>query len=296
MAQNEPLVTIGIPFHNAADTLLDALRSVFAQTYTNWELILAVDGSTDGSDRIAGSIHDKRVRVIGDDKRRFIAYRLNQITREANGQFIARMDGDDISAPNRIEKQISFLQSHTEVDGCGTGMFATDGNLCLVGRHVVCETHDEICENPMKGIKIAHPTFVGKADWFRKNQYNNHSSDAEDWDLWLRTFRKSSFANINEPLYVYRGVGMFSLKYFVHAKQLIAKMLLRQRQEGEPLWSCILHAARQYRNIAAYILLLLFGKADKFSGRRGKPVTQEEIETFDLIMDKIRATKVPLSK
>src|SRR5690349_10645893 len=105
-----PLVTVGIPFFNNASSLSDALRSIFAQTFTDWELILADDGSTDESLSIARSVRDPRVMVMSDGGNRGLVFRLNQITSAARGKYIARMDADDLSHPARLQRQVSLLE------------------------------------------------------------------------------------------------------------------------------------------------------------------------------------------
>src|SRR4030066_138114 len=97
-----PLVTVGIPFFNNQDTLPDAIRSIFAQSFQDWELLLLDDGSTDGSLQIAQSIDDPRVRVISDGCNRKLPARLNQIIDLARGQYIARMDADDLCGITRL--------------------------------------------------------------------------------------------------------------------------------------------------------------------------------------------------
>ena len=114
---NNELVSIVIPFYNNETTLLDAVKSVFCQTYKNWELILLNDGSTDKSLEIANNINDNRVKVISDGVNRGLVYRLNQSPSLVNGQFIARMDGDDMMHPQRLEKQMNlfFLNPNLEI-------------------------------------------------------------------------------------------------------------------------------------------------------------------------------------
>ena len=104
-----PPISIGIPFFNAERFLLDSIRSVFAQTHQDWELILVDDGSTDRSLEIAQSIADPRVSVYSDGKNKKLAARLNQIHTLAKFDFIARMDADDLMATDRIRRQLTFL-------------------------------------------------------------------------------------------------------------------------------------------------------------------------------------------
>ena len=109
-------VTIGISFYNAEDYLSDAIKSILVQTYSHWELILIDDGSKDNSLKIADTYaaKDKRIRVISDGMNKKLPYRLNQITSEAKGDYIARMDADDVIAVDRIEKQVNFLEKNNQ--------------------------------------------------------------------------------------------------------------------------------------------------------------------------------------
>src|ERR1700722_13846695 len=124
-----PLVSILMPFYNAGDGFRTALGSILAQTYEHWELLLCDDGSTDGSLALARSIQDKRVVVWTDGQRKGLAARLNECIDRARGQFMARMDADDVSYPERLQKQIEFLASHQEIDlvGCQMLIFSDNG-------------------------------------------------------------------------------------------------------------------------------------------------------------------------
>jgi len=109
-AERKPLVSVGIPFLNPGPYLDLAVRSVFAQTYPNWELILVDDGSTDGSYERATAIQDPRVRVLRDGQNKGLPARLNEIVRLAKGELVARMDADDAMHPLRLAKQVGFCR------------------------------------------------------------------------------------------------------------------------------------------------------------------------------------------
>ncbi|MGL5269675.1 MAG: glycosyltransferase family 2 protein, partial [Selenomonadaceae bacterium] len=113
-------VSIGLPFYNDEKTLRYTIQSILLQSYTDWELILLDDGSTDGSLAIAKSIKDKRVRVVSDNENKGLAVRLNEIANLANGQYLARMDADDLMHPDRIKEQVLFLEENPEIDVVGT--------------------------------------------------------------------------------------------------------------------------------------------------------------------------------
>jgi glycosyltransferase involved in cell wall biosynthesis len=93
------LVTVGIPFYNEERYLADAIRSILAQSFSDFELVLVDDGSTDASRAIAQGFRDDRIRVLGDSRRRLLPARLNEIVANAKGALVARMDADDVSHP-----------------------------------------------------------------------------------------------------------------------------------------------------------------------------------------------------
>ncbi|MFH1281197.1 MAG: glycosyltransferase family A protein, partial [Candidatus Omnitrophota bacterium] len=128
------LVSIGIPFYNSAEFIKDAIRSVFAQTYKQWELILIDDGSSDDSLSIANSIQDSRVRVISDGKHVGLVGRLNQIIELSRGEYIARMDADDLMHPRRIELQACYLREHPQLDAAGSAMYSLARDYSVIGR------------------------------------------------------------------------------------------------------------------------------------------------------------------
>ncbi|HWN13623.1 MAG TPA: glycosyltransferase family A protein, partial [Candidatus Dormibacteraeota bacterium] len=122
-------VTIGIPFRNARRSLATAVRSVFAQTHHDWELLLIDDGSTDGSIEVVRRLDDPRVRLLGDASHRGLCTRLNQIAAMARGTYLARMDADDVMHPERVERQLALLQTDPSVDLVDTATFTMDDDL-----------------------------------------------------------------------------------------------------------------------------------------------------------------------
>jgi glycosyltransferase involved in cell wall biosynthesis len=183
---------------------LSALKSISAQSFTDWEAIVIDDGSRDGTVDIARRWLDSRIRLIAEPQNGGHALRLNQAVDLASGQYIARMDGDDICLPERLERQVRFLHSHPEVDlvGCGTIVFANNG--ILHGRSRVRITHDEICRRPWAGFPLPHPTWMGRASWFRANRYCGRFVRAEDQELLLRAHGESRYACMQDILLAYR--------------------------------------------------------------------------------------------
>src|SRR5271165_1083579 len=156
-----PLITIGLPFHNAEDTLLAAIGSIFAQSFQDWELILMDDGSSDGSARIARSIDDSRVRVITCQQNRGLAAVLNEIADAASGQYLARMDADDLMHPSRLERQLRILERGPEVDIVATAAYIIDGRDQPIGIRAQSPLPMTI-GSLLRNNLVLHPTVTGR--------------------------------------------------------------------------------------------------------------------------------------
>jgi glycosyltransferase involved in cell wall biosynthesis len=164
-------VTIGIPFRNARRSLATAVRSVFAQTHHDWELLLIDDGSTDGSIEAVRRLADPRVRLLADGGHRGLCARLNQIAAMARGTYLARMDADDVMHPERVERQLALLQTDPSVDLVDTATFTMDDHLTPRGvrgdRPLDCRP-----ESVLRDGLLIHPTVMGRAEWFRRHPYD----------------------------------------------------------------------------------------------------------------------------
>lgn len=196
------MVTVGIPFYNAEKHLQLAIMSVLDQTFTNYELILSDDGSTDNSLKIARSFDDPRIKILSDGQNRGIAFRLNEQIALARGRFFVRMDADDIMDPERIEIQITHLIKNPLLDVVGSSAVVIDEENQILG-YRNCTIHSNI-EQVFRHVCFIHPTVTGKIEWFRKFGYSEKLKGVEDYDLWIRSFSQSSFGTIDKPLFFYR--------------------------------------------------------------------------------------------
>lgn len=231
MNASPPLVSIGMSVRNSESTLKPALRSILQQTYTNWELLLLDDGSRDETVSIARRYEDPRIRLIADGRGLGLAARLNQAVGLARGAYFARMDGDDISYPERLERQVGMLELHREVNLLGCGAIVFDSRGEAVGRLPSRLDHEEICARPWAGFYLAHPTWMGRIEWFRKNPYRKDALRAQDQDLLLRTYRQSRFAALSDVLLGYRQETL-SLSRILRGRYHFSRALLRQLVVG----------------------------------------------------------------
>lgn len=287
-------VTIGIPFYNSESTLPEAIRSVFAQTYTDWELILLDDGSTDRSLEIAKAVDDARVSVHSDKQNRGLSSRLNQIADLARGQYIARMDADDLMHPERLAMQVAYLDSHPDCDLVGSAEYSIDGNNKVIGVNSGPAELNALAVLS-KGA-IWHPTIAAKAEWCRKNRYDDSFWRAEDRELWCRTYACSSFARIKQPLYFYREGARNPFRYLKDYGQS-NKTERRIFKIYGPSMVGYSHTCRliimSYIKCGLYLLATMAGKQKALTARRNVPLTASEYIAASDVLAEILAVSVP---
>lgn len=269
-----PLVTIAISIYNAEKYVVDAVRSVLNQTFSDFELLLIDDGSTDDSIPILREIKDDRIKIISDGENRGLVYRLNQSVEIASGKYYARMDADDIMHPKRLEKQIEYLKTNPRVDVVGTWAYSINVNNEIQGvlkNSISLTTLEDVIAHQC----FIHPTIMGKTTWFKLNPYDSKYIRIEDMELWSRTIQHSVFANIGEPLFFYREVGIPYLnKYLLSMKgeRKIINKYYRGKLNGIKL------LLRNYLKSFCYIIFTLFHVQHVLLRLRSCNIPADEVE------------------
>lgn len=218
---------------NSAATVGIAVRSVQLQTLQDWELVVIDDGSTDESSSIVSAFDDRRIRLAREASSAGLATRLNQAVALSRGDFIARMDADDVCFPERLARQITQLQQDPQLDVLGCGAVVFTGEARLLGELPVGLTHEQIIAQPFRGFPLPHPTWCGRAEWFRNNPYNAGLMKTQDQDLLLRTFRCSRFAALDDVLIGYRQNALDLAKMLSGRRVFIASLWSHARHSGE---------------------------------------------------------------
>jgi len=215
-------ITVAIPVFNAEKYLSQAIKSVLNQSFRDFELIITDDGSTDRSLEIANSFTDDRIIIISEGLNRGISYRLNQQIDMARGKYFCRMDADDIMFPDRLKRQVEFLEAHPDIDILGTQAVIIDESNHPVGiRRPVLPAGVADC---FKSVAFIHPTVMGKTSWFRQFGYTDELIGVEDADLWIRSFGHTQYGIIREPLLFYRDPLKFNMKTYRFRIQQLARM------------------------------------------------------------------------
>ncbi len=204
------LISVIMPVYNGERFLAEAIDSILAQTYTDFELLIVDDGSQDSSPEIARSYQerDKRIRVIQLERNMGSADARNQGIAEANGDFIATMDCDDVSLPERFQKQVDFLQSNPEIGVLGACCrVVNEDKTTELFEFIVPETHALIALNLWIGASFAHSTVMFRRDVLAAvGGYEPGRWAGDDSELFLRLLVKTEnmFANLTEILVLYR--------------------------------------------------------------------------------------------
>lgn len=289
----KPVITIGIPFYNAKEYLLDSIKSVFAQTYQDWELILVDDGSTDSSLEIANSIDDTRVSVLSDGQNKRLPARLNQIIDLAKGKYIARMDADDLCSAERIQKQVDFLEKHPEIDLVGTGMIYLGEEGELLGTKILPTKHSDICAQPYRTFGLCHASVLVRKEWYLQNKYDEEAIQAEDFNLWLRSYEHSNFSNVSEPLYYYRCEVSSTFRKRVRCRKTSMKFLFKHYASRKRYFLAFCYSFLQIVKFVISNLICLFQSKRKYIRRRYTSIAADEKSMYENELKNIKGIKLP---
>lgn len=225
----KPLVSIIMGVYNEEKNLSRCIDSVLKQTYTNWEFIICNDCSTDNSKEILMQYHskDERIIILENEKNSRLAASLNNCLKVAKGKYIARMDADDECLPDRLQKQVQFLEDNKGIDCVGTAVIVFDenGDKGVRLSKEKPNKNDLLSSNP-----FAHPTVM-----IRKTVMDNldgyketkETKRAEDLDLWFRFYDAGYQGyNMREPLYRYHESEEDMKKRSLNAAIGISKVYL----------------------------------------------------------------------
>lgn len=202
-----PKVSVIMGIYNCADTLPEAIESIIKQTFSDWEIIMCDDGSSDRTLEVAEKYAEKYSNIIvyKNEKNMGLNYTLNRCLKHITGQFVARMDGDDISLPERFEKEINFLMENPEyaIVSCNMKYF-DDKGVFMIGNEKGEPSLDSIarktpfCHAPCMVRREAYEVVGGYS-------ISDRLLRVEDWHLWIKMYEKGYKGYmLEEPLYLMR--------------------------------------------------------------------------------------------
>lgn len=235
-----PRISVAMSVYNNEAYLADAIESVLAQSFGDFEFLIVNDGSTDRSGVIIDdhARRDARIRPLHQANHGLIAS-LNRAIEEASAPLIARMDGDDISLSERFARQVAFLDAHPDYGVVGTNTHDMDE----AGRLTECTDfhpldHDAFLAVLANGSPLCHPSVMMRRDVVRQvGGYRAAYRHCEDYDLWLRLSQHTRLASIADRLFLYRRSPEQVSNRHVVSQQTgseIARLAHRERLAGRP--------------------------------------------------------------
>ena len=198
-----------MPAYNAEKYIGEAIESIVNQTFTEFEFIIIDDCSTDGTWEIIQEYakKDERIRAYRNESNLKLSLTLNKGIDLCNSKYIARMDADDFSYPNRLEKQFNFMEANPEIGISGGAMNVCDQSLNIKATREYNLTDSEIRKNIFKYSPFCHPLVIIRKEVFDTvGKYDTNFNPAEDYELWFRIGRNYKFGNLPDYLIKYRVV------------------------------------------------------------------------------------------
>lgn len=199
-----PKISVLMPVYNGQKFLEESIRSIIDQSFSDWELIIINDGSTDVSENIITSFSDSRIRYFKNTTNIGLINTLNKGIDYCRGQYIARMDCDDISMPDRLLIQSLFLDQNTEYSMCGCDAVVIDSIGKKIGQITNLSTDKYLQINLLFSVPFVHPGMMIRSAIFEQFKYDDAYKYAEDYDLWCKIAKVSKVSNISQPLIKYR--------------------------------------------------------------------------------------------
>jgi glycosyltransferase involved in cell wall biosynthesis len=217
-------ISVLLCVRNGKPYVVAAIESILNQSFSDFELVIRDDGSTDGTSDLIQSFHDPRITVSRNDQPKGLAKNLNEMTRDVRAPYIARMDADDVAEPQRLEQQLTYLKTHPDIDIIGTQAVRMNGDGKISGPYDVPQTHGGIKWRALFANPLVHPSLLIRTDILQKHPYNETYSNSQDYELWSRLLFETDtrFANLPTPLLRYRVHGASTTQTRSDAKKQVS--------------------------------------------------------------------------
>ena len=246
---------------NVERTLREALESLVSQTYTNWECIICDDGSTDSTWSILEAFVGKvshPFTLLRNPENSGLAYSLNRCLRKCKGTYIARMDGDDISEPQRLASEVAFLETHPQYQlvGCQMTRFDESGR-----HHVLSSAENPTPRNLIYGVPFFHATIMMRRTAYETlGGYDETVRRTEDYDLWFRFFKHGFHGyNLQIPLYCFReNLATIQRRTLANRWEFMVTQYKGYHLVGLPYWAYLWPAVNFMKVLVPSRLVLLY--------------------------------------
>jgi len=245
---------------NIKEYVVESIESILNQTFKHFEFIIIDDGSSDKTREILKSLKDSRIRLIFNEKNIGLTKSLNKALKLARGEYIARQDGDDISLPQRFERQLEFLDKNPEIKVIGTFGYSIDKKGEILRKETFPVYPEEIKKNLIIKNPFLHPSILIKKEVLQEvGGYNEKFTTTQDYELWFRILKVSKGANL--PLFLLKKrylPNMISLK---KENIQLRNTLFLQRQaikRGDYSKLCYIYLLRPYLSLNCPLFIKKF--------------------------------------
>lgn len=217
-------ISVIMPIHNCDTYLRQAIDSILQQTFTNFEFIIVDDASNENTKKIIKSYTDERIVLLENKEKLGVAKSLNKAIAIAQGDYIARMDADDISLVNRFDKQISYLEKKPLIDLVGSNAYLINANDKEIGLYIRPSLPKIIKWTAFFSNPMIHPSIMAKAPILKQNHYQENLENGQDYELWSRLIftNHAQLANLDD----------FLLKHRVHQESVTQKAIIQNKKGG----------------------------------------------------------------
>lgn len=228
----QPLVSVLMPIYNSEVYIVAAVQSILQQTYSNFELLLLDDGSTDNSLALVQAISDSRIRIITDGKNLRQPQRYNQGVALAHGKYIAIMHADDIALPERLDWQVKALEQKPEYDLVGSLAYVTYGERSSNRKIGVMGMGEYLRLYTLFNCPFLHPTLLFRKEVLEQHPYRLDYTTAEDYELWARILAQHQAVNLPIPLLRVRIHAQKNAKRHKQQQLLNVQMIVQNQLEA----------------------------------------------------------------
>lgn len=202
MIKEEPRITVLMSVYNAEMYLDECIKSILNQTYSNFNLFIIDDSSTDSSIEIINSYSDERICLTQNEVNIGLTNSLNNAVKDITTEFIARMDADDVCLENRLLKQLNFLDKNIDCGMVGSSAYKINNSSQDIGEILV--PNENLKEQLFFNNTFIHSSIMIRTDVVKKYLYNDKLKYAQDYYLWIKIAQSYNIANIKEKLIKYR--------------------------------------------------------------------------------------------
>ncbi|WP_377644190.1 glycosyltransferase family A protein [Oryzobacter terrae] len=286
-----PEVTVAVSFKDNGDTILDCVRSVFAQTHTDWRLLLVDDGSTDGGGDLVEAIDDPRVTVVRHATNLGTPVRLNEITDLVDTPYLARMDGDDLMHPERLERSLAVLRADPGVDVVGGHAVSIDARSRPTGMRPSLDTADPSAH--LRYAPLVHATVTARTGWFAEHRYDPRYRRCQDQELWVRTLGRRRTVVLDAVLLYLREAGTVPAEKYARS---MAGTRAVVRQHGPGLVGRLTSArmvATTHAKALVYRVAERVGAVDRVVARRAGDLPAAEAAAHAQVVERLRSVALP---